>query len=122
MRTIDEYRREMPPQQRARPNDLRPIVQDAVRLEALTGDPDFDYFLRYLEAAISVEKRNGEQFMQKLRAPFTPDDEMCRLKAALLLSDCRVATLEEILALPKMLKTQAEKARAKIEEMERDSS
>jgi len=120
-RTIDEYLKDHPRVQRFSP-DLRPIAQEAVRLEALTNDESWDWFTRFLEAAIKAEKLNGEHFVAKLRAPFTPESEMQTLKAAVILSDCRRTTLEEVLMLPKQLKTQAEKARTMIANMERDAA
>ena len=113
---IDEYRHLAPVQPRGadRMPELRAISQDAVRMEALTGNESFDWFLRYLEAAIKAETRNGEQFVEKMRAPFTPDDKMHELKTAVLLSDCRKATLLDLMMLPKFIVQQAEKARAQI--------
>lgn len=118
---IDEFLAKRPPAQRekSRP-DPRGAVQEAVRIEALTNDPNFDYFLRYLEAAIKGESRISEQAIGRMRLPSTSDEEARQLRLSMLLSDARRKTLEEILMLPRLIKNEGEKARVMIAEMEND--
>jgi hypothetical protein len=125
MRTLDEFRKERPLQAAPRSANLgnmQMIAHEAVRLEALTGDPDWDHFLAYFEAALKMATRMRDQEMTRLRDPglVNPDD-VAKLRANLLRLDARIDTLSEVLMLPQLLKKQGELARLQIAEMTRDA-
>jgi len=124
---IDEYRKEHPIKA-AQPRldvtaELKSIAQEFVKLEALTGDPDWDYFLRYIQAALSASTKHQEFEEKVLLNPLQVNTEeimKAKIKTAILFG--RVEALKEVLALPKMLKDGAETARRKIAEMEKDAA
>jgi hypothetical protein len=119
MRTIDEYRSRTPTMPRsATVAHLRPIAQEAVRMEALTGDPAWDHFLAYLEAGVKNTQRMIDHEKTKLCHSALVNDEAIRaLKAQITALESRLATLKEVILLPKYLKEQATLARAQIDDL-----
>lgn len=123
MRTLDEYRKHKPvasvaPSRAADPARLQGMVQESVRIEALTADENWDYFLRYLEFAIKSAERLRDQEMERLRSPELVNDDavrLCRAKVAHL--DTRIAVLKEVLMVPKTLKERGAAARAQLEDL-----
>lgn len=124
-RSLDEHRRENPLKSAradAKAREIHAVAQEVVRLDALTGDPDWDYFLRYLQAASNAATRHRDIEFKKLRDPMLVNsEEIAKCKVKIAIADARIDTLNELLLLPKMLKENAEKARQVIAEMERDS-
>lgn len=121
MPTIDEYRANHPRIVRERTPELRMIAHEAVRLEAVTGDEDWDHFLAYLEAALRATTRQREAAQTALLDPRMVNNDAihaCKLSIAAL--EARIGTLKEIITLPKFLKEQAGLARGQIAELERD--
>lgn len=126
MRTLDEFRRERPLPQRERPENsvaAQTIVREAVRMEAVTGDPDWDHYNAYLEAAVKMAERVRDEGVRKLRDPFLVNDEAIRaLKASITRLDARIDTLKEVLALPKLIKERAALVKPQIAEMTQDTN
>jgi hypothetical protein len=126
-RSLDEHRQAHPKltaaQNPEKRRELFAIAQEVVRLDALTGDPAWDYFLRYLAASAKAATRHRDNEFAKLRDPMlVNDDEIAKCKVKVAMVDERLRVLEELLLLPKMLKENGEKARAIIAEMERDAA
>lgn len=119
MITLDEYRSQREPRPvRDRTPDLKAVAQEAVRLAALTNDPEWDYFLRYIEASIKTTREHADHEARNLRNPLSTDEEVRVSRAKVAAYDIRVEVLEEILLLPKFLKEQGGKAHDQIEAME----
>lgn len=121
---VDEFRKLRPVKTAKEPTpELRGVAQEAVRLEALTHDENWDYFLRYIEAAVKAAKRHKQVMIDRLCDPMqTNPDESAKAKAMIAVTGSRIETLEEILLLPKFLKEQGQKAVDKIVDMERSSA
>ena len=121
MRTLDEYaatRAQRPNQIDHRAElvrGLRMMAQESVRAEALTGDPAWDGFLAYLEAFIAAAKRSLESELAKVRDPLTGEEEVRRSRALVARLDTRIATLEQIIGFPALLKHDAERAAKMLE-------
>lgn len=123
MRTLDEFRQQAPERstRTSQIAHLRPLAQVAPRIEALTGDPTWDYFLAYLEAAATAARRHLEFEFVKLRDPMMVNgDEIAKCKAKITAIEARLETLSEVMALPKLLREQSERAHELIAQMERD--
>lgn len=94
------------------------IVREAARMEALTGHPDFDHFLTYIEAALRASEAQLKIEDAKLRSPYLVNDEAVRvLKAQITFIESRIHTLKEVLMLPKYLKEHGDAAKAQIADM-----
>ncbi len=125
-RTLDEYRRERALTQRpsqAPQQQLHVSVRAAVRMEALTHDEDWDFFLAYIEAEVQRSEAELAQADATLRAPLLVNDEAIRvLKAHITRAEARIAALKEVLLLPAFIKKNGALARAQIAEMTRDAA
>lgn len=113
MISLDEYRARQTASagKPDRTHELRGIAQEAVRAEALTGSPEWDNFLRYLEAQIK-EAEHEIQTKRAQAAMFVLTDEAKAKAAAVVVTmmQARAQTLREVLLLPKWLKEQGERA------------
>jgi hypothetical protein len=119
MITRDEfYTRERPAK---KPSfDLRLIAQEAVRMEAVTGDPDWDFFNSFLESAIKATTRQLDVQLAQLRDPRFVNTEAIQIcKSAIAALEARIGTLKEVQALPKYIKERGAHARAQIEDLEK---
>lgn len=97
---------------------LRAVHQQAVRLAAVTGDPDWDYFLAYVESAVQSAERTRTQEETKLRDSRLVNDEAIRtIKISIAQLDARIGAFKEVLLLPKFLKEQGDKAKLRLAEM-----
>lgn len=116
--TRDEWKDRRPLRAVRTPPNLDVIVREAVRMDALTGDENWDFFLAYLEAALRAAEAQQKIEDSKLRSPLLVNDEAIRaLKAQLTFIESRIHTLKEVLMLPKYLKEHGDAARAQIADM-----
>lgn len=96
------------------------IAQEAVRMEALTGDEAWDHFLSYLESALKNTTRQREAAQdQLLDSRMVNGDAIHACKISIAALEARIGTLKEILTLPKFLKEQGGLARGQIDELEK---
>ena len=94
-----------------RPN-LEYLVQAEVKQANLTGDPDWDRFLEYLQSALDNLKARDAQLTAELRSPSTVDPNVIMgIKIAMADTVGQITAVESILALPKSIKELGEKAR-----------
>lgn len=126
-RTIDEYLKEVakhkPPARVRSHTDVRPVAQDVVRMDALTGDESWDYFLRYIEAGLRAANAHSEFLKAKLCDPYlAPGEEMQTRRVAMSAVMARIEVLTEILMLPKRIRENGELAAKLIAEMEFDTT
>lgn len=120
---IDEFRqRERPRVPRETSPELRAIAQEAVRVSALTRDENWNYYNRFLEAAIKAARRHLDHETIQMATPFISEEaaRVARIKVALI--GARIEALTEVLMLPKFLLENSAKARAQIDGMERDAA
>src|SRR5258708_7966223 len=116
--TRDEWHNRLPPRAARSPANLDVIAREAVRMKALTGDENWDYFLSYIEAALRASETQLNIETAKLRSPYLVNDEAIRaLKAQITFIEARIHTLKEVLMLPKYLKEHGEAAKAQIADM-----
>ena len=120
--TLDEFRRTRPIAQRETTPEVRAIAQEAVRLTALTGHESWEWYNRFLEAAIKAARRQLAQQTAVLESPFATDEDIRMARTRVILIQARIEALTEVLMLPKFLVENAEKARKQIVEMERDAA
>lgn len=121
MRTIDEFRAHSPKviRTRAQP-DLQMIAQEAVRVEALTGDATWDRYNAYFEAAIKNATRMLVDLEGRLRdSALVNDDAIRGLRVQIACMQTRIDTLKEVLLFPKYLVQRGALAKAQIEDLEK---
>lgn len=120
--SIDEFRaragRQTLPEHRL--NQLRGLIQEAPRAAALTGRPEWDYFLRYIEAQIKIAEAGAIERRTQAARLLLLDEEKAKIAAvAAHVYETRAETLREVILLPKWVIDQGDKAAeaiAKIEE------
>ena len=116
--TRDEYNLRRPPRARQNVERLHVAEREAVRMEAVTGDPNWDHFNSYLESALKASERALAAEEEKLRNPYLVNDELIRLcKVNITRILTRIETLREVIALPKRIKEHGALARAEIADM-----
>lgn len=119
--SLDEFRGRLrtTPQGQERTADLKAMAQEVPRMVALTGDQNWDWFARYLEAQIKAAERMIEIEKEKLASPaVTLHEQMLLIKNKILTWQSRVETLREVIALPKYLRDQGERAAKLVAELE----
>ena len=120
MRTLDEFRKDRPRIVASRSPDLRMIAQEAVRMEALTGDEAWDHYNAYLEAALKTATRQMDDAKSHLTdSRLVNGDAIVAVKLSIAALEARIATLKEVLTLPKFLKDQGSLARMQIDDFEK---
>jgi hypothetical protein len=119
MLTLDEYRDRRPlPKREPNPRQAEAILREAARMDVLTGDPDWDYFLAYLEAAVKAAQRVLDSEVAKLRSPLLVDDLAIRaLKASITRIEARIGAFNEVIELPKLIKERGALVKPQIAEM-----
>ncbi len=98
---------------------LQALVQAEVKAEHITGDPGWDTFLSYIQAA--VEKHEDELVSLKalLESPDMMNaDDMMNCKIAVIRRRERISAWNAVIGLPRDIKEHGEKARALLDVME----
>ena len=95
--------------------------QSAVRLEHITGDPVWDTYLSYLEAAIEGAQAQADQARRILEDSQIVDHDTI-LKAKVALNECKAMILawETALSLPKDIIAAGDEAASILERMSAD--
>jgi hypothetical protein len=114
--TIDEYRAKLG----SKPNglshhdrllELRAMRQAEPVAGALTGDPHWDLFVSYIQAALEETGRQIDEWIKVLRDPaVVSHDELMRAKVCLAECTGRVDAWSSVLRLPHDIKAQGEQA------------
>lgn len=100
---------------------LEQLQQAQVRMENLTGDPDWDLFLSYVEAGIQRTEREAVTHLDQLRSPTTVNvDEIMQLKMALHGCQARIDAWRAILELPKDIRDSGEQAKTLLERVDEE--
>lgn len=119
---IDEYRHRpgaAPRAPEARVQEMKGAIQEAVRADALTGDPNWDFFLRYIEAHIKAAQRQATIKRDEAAALVLVDEGRAKVAATTVLAlEARATALAEVIALPKWIKENGERAKKAVAELE----
>lgn len=119
MRSIDEFRSALPKRAPPSHDHLHGLARQPVRMEALTNDESWDFFLSFIEGFIQRTTEIRDDTITKLRDPKLVNDDLVRgLRAEIAALDTRIAVLEEVIALPKYLREQGEKARDELAKLQ----
>lgn len=123
---IKDYRDRHPKLESVKPDvqaQAQVIAREAVRMEFLTQDESWNQWLSFLQSYLSATMRLAKHFNDQLRDPMLVNvDELAKVRAALTMADCKIQLLNEIIAFPKMLLEEGEKAKKIVAEMARDSA
>lgn len=84
----------------------RPMLETAMaastRIDLLTGDPNWDHFLAYIEAAVLSMKERESGYARKLEDPMLVDpQEMMKIKVQLAQARARIEAWQAVQQLPK---------------------
>ena len=113
MKSIDDFRARLAlvPTQQERANELRALAQEPVRMEALTGSPEWEHFQTYIEAQIKAAEREGATKRAQAATLVLTDEAKAKAAAVVVaMLETRAQTLREVLLLPRWLKEQGTKA------------
>lgn len=118
--SIDEFRTRARPAPRSdRINDLRGMAQELPRAAALTGDPNWDLYLRHVEASIKATERMIEQKRDQAAALVLVDETKAKHAAVLVAAlSAKAETLRELILLPKWIIENGKEAAKLVAEME----
>lgn len=118
--SLDEFRtraRQMPRDERI--NDLRGMAQEVPRMAALTGFPEWDLYLRHIEANIKATERMIEQKRDQAAALVLVDEGKAKHAAVLVATlSARAETLRELILLPKWIIENGKEASKLVAELE----
>ena len=122
IRTLDEYQSRP---EASKPDDQRPrlelLRQAAIRTELLTGTPDFDSFLGYIQAAMEGTEGQRESLVELLSDPLVVDHARI-MQAKIALAECkgRIDAWQVVIKLPKDLIQAGDKAKGLLERMSKE--
>ena len=98
---------------------LQALIQAEVKAEHITGDPGWDTFLSYIQAAIEKHEDELVSLKALLESPDMMNmDEMMNCKIAVIRRRERISAWNAVLGLPRDIKEHGEKARALLDVME----
>ena len=98
---------------------LQSLSQAQIKAEHVTGDPDWDTFLSYIQSAVENHEAEIAELKTMLESPHmvAPDDIM-RLKIAIISCRARLSAWDAVISLPRDIKEHGEKARSLLDRME----
>jgi|TARA_Y100000310_G_scaffold21356_3_gene20640 hypothetical protein len=92
--------------------DLQLLIQAEVSAEAMTGHPDFDRFLSYLQNAVVICEQKIAYLQTQLNDPMVVNaDEIMGIKAMLTDANARKEAWQAAINLPKDIMENGENAR-----------
>ena len=98
---------------------LGTLHRAAVQTELLTGNPHWDEFLGYIQAAVEEAERQRDGFMEALDDPNIVDDAQVRkLRNARLACNERIGAWRAVMELPKDLLENKSEIKALMDRME----
>lgn len=76
----------------------------AVSVEQLTGQPAWDRYLSYLQAAVEVSEKHVQSLISTLASPnLVSGDDIIRLKIMIESVNSRIITLNACMSIPKVI-------------------
>ncbi len=98
---------------------LQALVQAEIKAVHVTGDPSWDTFLSYIQAAIEKHENEVDGLRNMLDSPVMVNpDEIMRLKIAIISCRAQLSAWNAVIGLPKDIKEHGEKARTLLDVME----
>ena len=98
---------------------LQALVQAEVKAEHITGDPSWDTFLSYIQAAIEKHEDELTSLKAMLESPDMMNmDDMMNCKIAVIRRRERISAWNAVIGLPRDIKEHGEKAKAVLDGME----
>jgi len=98
---------------------LEALSQAQIKAEHVTGDPNWDTFLSYIQAAVESHEAELKGLKTLLESPDMMDmDEMMNCKVAIIRRRERISAWNAVIGLPRDIKEHGEKARALLDVME----
>ena len=98
---------------------LQALIQAEVKAEHITGDPGWDTFLSYIQAAIEKHEDELVSLKAMLESPDMMNaDDMMNCKIAVIRRRERISAWNAVIGLPRDIKEHGEKARALLDVME----
>ena len=101
--------------------EIQMVAKAAVEAEALTGDPHWDVFLAYIQAAIDGAELERDGLLRALLldvdAPWD-DGSMRHARARMLCCEERIRVLKAIMTIPADLKSKAETVVSLVERLD----
>ncbi|MEE8607201.1 MAG: hypothetical protein V3S55_06345 [Nitrospiraceae bacterium] len=98
---------------------LEALVQAEVKAEHVTGDPHWDTFLSYIQAAIEKHEDELVSLTTMLESPdMMNTDDMMNCKIAVIRRRERISAWKSVIGLPRDIKEHGEKAKALLDVME----
>ena len=97
---------------------LAMMQQSAIKMEQMTRDENWNYFMTLLQSSIDKTKLDRANFFQQLTSPDVSSNELISLlRNYIILSDERIKTLEAVLLLPKQIIENGENAKIVLSEI-----
>lgn len=97
--------------------DLRLLQQAEVRAGQLTGLPEWDTYLQYLQGAIDTSCEQRDRFYEKLAQPGLPQNKVMEIRETILAINERVNAWVAAMSLPKDIMAHGEKAQELLSRM-----
>lgn len=112
-RTFDEFRRNAPRREaEADLRHLRALQQAEVAANNLTGSPEWDVFLSYVQHAVKETTEQRDAWQRRLNAPDVVDHtELLKIKIAIAECNARIDAWTVAIALPADIKRNGNKAK-----------
>ena len=112
--SLDEFRAKVreTPKNQERIAELRALIQEPPRMEALTGRLEWNHNLRYIEAQIKLAE--GEITVRRAQAAtlvLTEPEKARAAAVAVVIFETRAETLKEVIMLPRYLIENGAKAK-----------
>lgn len=119
-RTIDEFHRSAPPRKNTDDEirHLHALRQAEVSADKLTGDPDWDVYLSYLQHAVDSTQEQKRALERRLHSPDLVEHvEILKTKMALAECTARIDAWNAAISLPVDIKKNGNKAKDLIARM-----
>ncbi len=120
--SLDDFRNRTGDRQAERAEEHRPqlemLVQAEVKAGLLTGDPNWDIFLSYIQAVLEVAKGQRDAFAAVIADPATVEHDRI-MSAKIGLAECKglIDAWEAVISLPKDILEVGREARTLLERM-----
>ncbi len=97
---------------------LEMLAQAEVKAGLMTGDPNWDIFLSYLQAALETTEAQRDGFTAAIADPATVDHDRI-MAAKICLAECkgRIEAFQAVISLPKDIQEMSAEAKALLERM-----
>jgi hypothetical protein len=103
-------------------HQLAMIRQAGISAHLMTGDPHWDQFLTYLQAAVEANCAQRDSFLNDLLNPLLVNaDEVAKRRIAIIRLAERIDVLQFVLSMPAHLKRAGDLAAMKLRDISEDS-